>query len=145
MGRTRPAVRGRGCEFYFNSLAPCGANRYCAGSSGSSSKISTHSPRVGRTNICNFILLYLQKFQLTRPVWGEPPKRRLRKSRARISTHSPRVGRTRIDGNEALKLFISTHSPRVGRTRLWRRDCLDKNNFNSLAPCGANPDFLGIL
>ena len=78
----------------FNSLAPCGANpdtqgffdqllaisthsprvgrtigrsilkRYC--------KISTHSPRVGRTVINTFFLIRKIKFQLTRPVWGEP-------------------------------------------------------------------------
>ena len=56
-------------------------------------------------------------FQLTRPVWGEP----------REAVLSP----------EATK--ISTHSPRVGRTRSASAQKTEKSDFNSLAPCGANP------
>ena len=34
------------------------------------------------------------KFQLTRPVWGEPNKAVVQFYDKNISTHSPRVGRT---------------------------------------------------
>ena len=81
------------------------------------SPISTHSPRVGRTVLrlltpeCRFL------FQLTRPVWGEPPS----------------------TANGWTETTISTHSPRVGRTgHAWRR-IEAVTDFNSLAPCGANP------
>ena len=56
-------------------------------------------------------------FQLTRPVWGEPFNEWYNIDRKTISTHSPRVGRTRY----------SLQPPGWG------------DNFNSLAPCGANP------
>ena len=35
--------------------------------------------------------------------------------------------------------YISTHSPRAGRTGYDYNDVLKRGNFNSLAPCGANP------
>ena len=78
--------------------------------------ISTHSPRVGRTDLLLVDLLDPQRFQLTRPVWGEPWKGEI----------------------EDLTAQISTHSPRVGRTRASRSSKRCKANFNSLAPCGAN-------
>ena len=56
-------------------------------------------------------------FQLTRPVWGEPPNHRGVQHPLKISTHSPRVGRT-------------------DRFSVHRSGMPD---FNSLAPCGANP------
>ena len=79
--------------------------------------ISTHSPRVGRTKFRRCPRLLFYAFQLTRPVRGEPTARRDLSSPVGISTHSPRVGRT------SLSEF---------RSGTW---C----NFNSLAPCGANP------
>ena len=57
------------------------------------------------------------KFQLTRPVWGEPLSILVETKRLTISTHSPRVGRT---------LRKTTSQSRM-------------KHFNSLAPCGANP------
>ena len=145
----------------FNSLAPCGANLSLAFSriilkvfqltrpvwgephkclyDGFVQSISTHSPRVGRTvirvnphaEVINFNSLApcganrspycpfycYAPFQLTRPVWGEPVRRHISGAFAHISTHSPRVGRTNLP---ALKVVL----------------CSD---FNSLAPCGANP------
>ena len=78
---------------HFNSLAPCGANRSCT-----------------------FARICWLRFQLTRPVWGEP------------------FGIERIE-----KSFgISTHSPRVGRTTVPYRCARAPCDFNSLAPCGAN-------
>ena len=123
----------------FNSLAPCGANPYSIRITGEQGPISTHSPRVGRTvdpldprrrriNFnslapCGANLWTTMKksvfglFQLTRPVWGEPKFHDYFTSALPISTHSPRVGRT---------AFV------IGQTRV-------PTNFNSLAPCGANP------
>ena len=123
----------------FNSLAPCGANHINSAPFERIDDISTHSPRVGRTFgvysviycYCHFnslapcganqmsmiIAFTISAFQLTRPVWGEPVKRfEERLATSTISTHSPRVGRT-IDA------LIKTG---------------EKENFNSLAPCGAN-------
>ena len=78
--------------------------------------ISTHSPRVGRTPDCTSTSTTRDKFQLTRPVWGEPVKQIVTTPRVPISTHSPRVGRT-LHRNIKLSIYIiSTHSPRVGRT-----------------------------
>ena len=56
------------------------------------------------------------KFQLTRPVWGEPSTLTVIYPASSISTHSPRVGRT------------IAPPPRLFAVR----------HFNSLAPCGAN-------
>ena len=125
-------------------------------------KISTHSPRVGRT-------LYWQRSEQS----------------AQISTHSPRVGRTDLQivssekgtyfnslapcganritpkakkqtpefqltrpvwgepldyGLDMFAHYISTHSPRVGRTHNRTCNRLRFSHFNSLAPCGANQD-----
>ena len=122
----------------FNSLAPCGANPIYA---------YLESPSI--------------PFQLTRPVWGEPliahkniehlsistHSPRVGRTNRRISghtgdtisTHSPRVGRTRqLNASYEYRIGISTHSPRVGRTSLTSCYALVVNDFNSLAPCGAN-------
>ena len=151
---------------HFNSLAPCGANpknshrkihtrtfqltRPVWGEPRQplkglwTERISTHSPRVGRTArppICAMIRANFNSlapcganhddlacfsdqrtFQLTRPVWGEPPHKLLYSKFSRISTHSPRVGRT---------------LRRYGRYK-------DRTHFNSLAPCGANPNRFAV-
>ena len=79
-------------------------------------RISTHSPRVGRTILLSHIKSLHCRFQLTRPVWGEPTDHMLVAARYKISTHSPRVGRT---------------PSKKGRSAAV-------HHFNSLAPCGAN-------
>ena len=100
--------------------------------------ISTHSPRVGRTNACAAFVLA-----------------------ALISTHSPRVGRTLIacgvvvrhlDFNSLapcganlsffafsveLSIFQLTR-PVWGEPYANGRGTKSATNFNSLAPCGAN-------
>ena len=109
------------------------------------SNISTHSPRVGRTRLppplskppthfnslapCGanpsypYTRLSIRRFQLTRPVWGEPGMTSCSSYSFAISTHSPRVGRT------FFVMVLITHS----------------SNFNSLAPCGANHQRWQIL
>ena len=93
VGRTIIGICHTHCIANFNSLAPCGANHNRSIISGT-----------------------LSKFQLTRPVWGEPIF-------AKILYFPPR---------------ISTHSPRVGRTPVILKLCDIIKYFNSLAPCGAN-------
>ena len=139
VGRTFCFCVSQALYHHFNSLAPCGANLIPCGKCVSCRLISTHSPRVGRTlsdlhayrDYYNFNSLApcganhravtaptaSERFQLTRPVWGEPIHVRHLAGISRISTHSPRVGRT-----------SHTTSP---------LNC--DPNFNSLAPCGANP------
>ena len=129
---------------HFNSLAPCGANRILRASLSHTWRfqltrpvwgeprakrysldiwrISTHSPRVGRT-------IYITSSAST----------------VLISTHSPRVGRTAAFAFcNACAIFISTHSPRVGRTRRRIQIHIKCKHFNSLAPCGANLGRVGI-
>ena len=117
VGRTNSTTDAKPFGYHFNSLAPCGANL----------DIRRLGPSIGT-------------FQLTRPVWGEPPVFKASSSDLNISTHSPRVGRTALPFRAyALIWNISTHSPRVGRTELaWQRS-EQSAHFNSLAPCGANP------
>ena len=146
--------------------------------------ISTHSPRVGRTaeTISQYLTLpnfnslapcganrrkcyqlhARPKFQLTRPVWGEPDAAAVGRITAPISTHSPRVGRTyhTINEHRANVTFQLTR-PVWGEPRAtasitkkfpfqitrpvwgepaWTQDGrVHAVNFNSLAPCGANP------
>ena len=138
VGRTRRRIQIHIKCKHFNSLAPCGANRSIDRSITtkwqfqltrpvwgepdmvffwtSSTKISTHSPRVGRTKIFYIRTYTLELFQLTRPVWGEP------------------VSQT----NDQRDHSISTHSPRVGRTPPSTPYHAVPHYFNSLAPCGAN-------
>ena len=86
-------------------------------------RISTHSPRVGRTlRACVLSTAY-----------------------SAISTHSPRVGRTSLIPDHLTKFMISTHSPRVGRTKVQSQPQPQDPHFNSLAPCGANPFSAEVL
>ena len=77
----------------FNSLAPCGANLRVRGDLHRRADFNSLAP-------CGANLIELPfcdttiKFQLTRPVWGEPPDGSATRLTVAISTHSPRVGRT---------------------------------------------------
>ena len=166
VGRTLQVLRVILHIAHFNSLAPCGANLgfeflvltgevfqltrpvwgepFAMRSTTTFLKISTHSPRVGRTNLFVRCRRTTKLFQLTRPVWGEPYYWAKQCQYFGISTHSPRVGRTlhavlfqgrrskfqltrpvwgepRNCVREVEVQTISTHSPRVGRTRRIRR------------------------
>ena len=60
-GRTGGYNRALRYAKNFNSLAPCGANRYVGGSNANGESISTHSPRAGRTfdyNIKGFVPIH---------------------------------------------------------------------------------------
>ena len=123
--------------------------------------ISTHSPRVGRTqkrvevlaNVVHFnslapcganlisrsILSKMDVFQLTRPVWGEPQRRQTRITASHISTHSPRVGRTTPLFADVLNVANFNSLAPCGANPDKGETTLNRRNFNSLAPCGANP------
>ena len=109
---------------HFNSLAPCGANRPLRDPSKLSCQFQLTRPVRGEPSV--FLrVVSMAKFQLTRPVRGEPSSEHKTTFNAGISTHSPRAGRTCRGDHQ------------------YRRN----RNFNSLAPCGANPDtrlFRGI-
>ena len=147
----------------FNSLAPCGANPFSSWwyskyrrfqltrpvwgepevfmSNMILKRISTHSPRVGRTSSRRSSISMQPQFQLTRPVWGEPRQFSETKIIATISTHSPRVGRTepRPKIGQIVIVFQLTR-PVWGEP--GGKNCLGRRataHFNSLAPCGANP------
>ena len=78
-------------------------------------RISTHSPRVGRTNGLK-----------QGASWSS------------ISTHSPRVGRTTdVRRLGKLRLHFNSLAP-CGANLVVRLDIVNDTNFNSLAPCGAN-------
>ena len=57
-------------------------------------RISTHSPRAGRTGFAIVQINGSDIFQLTRPVRGEPNLPFWNSKEYVISTHSPRAGRT---------------------------------------------------
>ena len=148
---------------YFNSLAPCGANPATMRAKCRYGKISTHSPRAGRTRANNNynraipisthspragrthvvvwqvmalpdfnslapcganqqprnVLILRQTFQLTRPVRGEPLS----------------LGR-----NIGSSTFQLTRPVRGEPASPCPADS-SLVNFNSLAPCGANPTY----
>ena len=100
----------------FNSLAPCGANRWLLSLLGQIRHFNSLAP-CGANHGTSLHTRHTRKFQLTRPVWGEPL----------------------IFTRTATTTKISTHSPRVGRTNPQMSETFVERDFNSLAPCGANP------
>ena len=166
-GRTA-LLDGLGIDYIdFNSLAPCGANPMAAAMERLGMTISTHSPRAGRTparNVkrpscigfqltrpvrgepkCMYHLLSRTRFQLTRPVRGEPSTPTLSSGWIAISTHSPRAGRTPVD---TLPIIISSDFNSLapcGANPGRVYGCDEQGDFNSLAPCGANPLKLAVL
>ena len=61
-----------------------------------------------------------------------------------ISTHSPRARRTSVLCGLYARRCISTHSPRARRTRKYGHSGEWSNNFNSLAPRGANLNLCAV-
>ena len=127
-------------------------------------KVSTHSPRGGRTLPPYFKLfpaqcfnslaprganqtiarLFLRKpvFQLTRPAGGEPGDRIVDFFELRfVSTHSPRGGRTASTPARRFRTVrFNSLAPRGAnpKTAAHKRE---NSSFNSLAPLGANRYF----
>ena len=102
-------------------------------------QISTHSPRVGRTHAKQENAQGRNRFQLTRPVWGEPtPQFWQNWSCTHFNSLAPCGANLARISFGRLKTAISTHSPRVGRTLRFASLTAIVKNFNSLAPCGAN-------
>ena len=115
VGRTRNYMEAAIKCINFNSLAPCGANQPPAALMRGSKKFQLTRPVWGEPKLAHNIVLQ-GKFQLTRPVWGEPSVLIVHYGHLFISTHSPRVGRTLCILTARRSFAISTHSPRVGRT-----------------------------
>ena len=161
VGRTKGSASPRKARTNFNSLAPCGANPFLSFYCIFFLYFNSLAPCGANRGYCGK-LTDSKTFQLTRPVWGEPGAEIVATSLQPISTHSPRVGRTlgslyTTQQTNAFQLtrpvwgepimqyipyqqdHISTHSPRVGRTNLRKNTLLSRKDFNSLAPCGANP------
>ena len=78
---------------------------------------------MGRTLYCRLSSLRPRRFQLTRPVRGEP----------------------QVYQQLAHLYIISTHSPRAGRTSQLSCHNRKHDHFNSLAPCGANLSLVNTL
>ena len=124
-------------------------------------EISTHSPRAGRTPEHLTKFMKDLRFQLTRPVRGEPGIAHCLHMRQRdfnslapcganLSALSilslkckfqltrPVRGEPPVECLDFFQFRISTHSPRAGRTIVHRVVGPKRHDFNSLAPCGAN-------
>ena len=182
-GRTLPVNIRTLPRKNFNSLAPCGANRLrgmriiafapfqltrpvrgepgCIIMRSGITRISTHSPRAGRTKPLFALFKELvhfnslapcganqssmttsprrSLFQLTRPVRGEPDLLNYALQVGRISTHSPRAGRTLSTWRtRARTTTFQLTRPVRGEPERRKILFLISFHFNSLAPCGAN-------
>ena len=107
-----------------------GAGRVGAGEWG----ISIHSPRVGRGARSREWGQRRDKFQSTRPGWGEANGGAAACGLCAISIHSPRVGRGFPTAPTAQMTIISIHSPRVGRGMGHQLDLCAWGSFQSTRP-----------
>ena len=101
-------------------------------------QISTHSPRMGRTSGVRPERIRSRNFNSLAPYGANRRGSYKCGYLHRISTHSPRMGRTRLPFFVYKPVQISTHSPRMGRTTRLNSDFANGDDFNSLAPYGAN-------
>ena len=112
--------RGKKRNANFNSHAPCGAQRDNAYTHRTADRcISTHTPHAGRN--AKYRSLFF--------------------TCCSISTHTPHAGRNIIGYQDNGKpKRISTHTPHAGRNIQKKKgNTSDLANFNSHAPCGAQP------
>ena len=121
----------------FNSLAPCGANPPPRLNSGAKSQFQLTRPVWGEPEH-SLVYSFLPQISTHSPRVGRTEADRINQEIDDISTHSPRVGRTSMLIFMPITVQISTHSPRVGRTFESNVTIPDIPDFNSLAPCGAN-------
>ena len=138
VGRTRLFFGRRAVLPHFNSLAPCGANPVDHRSRGRENQFQLTRPVWGEPPFeTGAPAIYA--FQLTRPVWGEPCRCRRRSCTvSHFNSLAPCGANHRVRFFRAQPWVISTHSPRVGRTPRKDESVSNITNFNSLAPCGAN-------
>ena len=141
VGRTLVFLRSRKLSVHFNSLAPCGANLDPRRSTPRGFAFQLTRPVWGEPILSGVSAIHPELFQLTRPVWGEPIFFMVVFEMPSISTHSPRVGRTvKIFGELRNVHKFQLTRPVWGEpsTLLRLSECVFY--FNSLAPCGANPE-----
>ena len=129
--------------FNFNSHAPCGAQLAAARYDYGRQKFQLTRPMRGATVKCLDSRFAAEVFQLTRPMRGATLiLKTLRLSGKTISTHTPHAGRNKF----ACVLYFSFIRP-FQLTRPMRGatishktpQVIHTKNFNSHAPCGAQP------
>ena len=100
--------------------------------------ISTHSPHAGRTEFAVACAKYLKNFNSLAPCGANPDNRGAPMLARKFQLTRPMRGEPNFGLSKNSLSLISTHSPHAGRTD--RPDHSDDrlHNFNSLAPCGAN-------
>ena len=138
VGRTSWGVKRFLKKFYFNSLAPCGANQNCLHFRNAPSHFNSLAP-CGANPAGTDLNVPARGFQLTRPVWGEPVLLSYSFLNVGFQLTRPVWGEPFMNFVKCSGINISTHSPRVGRTLSKNRSRASHTYFNSLAPCGANP------
>ena len=114
-GRTCFAGVANFCYYHFNSLAPCGANRRTCVCVRCKAYFNSLAP-CGANLLPHKSFLDVRKFQLTRPVRGEP---------------------TLLTLVRLPSIFQLTRPVR-GEPFATGRGMPPSADFNSLAPCGAN-------
>ena len=107
--------------------------------------ISTHTPHAGRNYRLRNPCFFHYPFQLTRPMRGATQHQKFHQLRyLRISTHTPHAGRNGADNPPPPPRAsnFNSHAP-CGAQPFPGRNTRRPGNFNSHAPCGAQPRPLG--
>ena len=100
--------------------------------------ISTHSPHAGRTTNCARAGVVSKHFNSLAPRGANPLKRAWRDPRNSFQLTRPTRGEPRACYARSHSFSISTHSPHAGRTADGVTTYTYTDDFNSLAPRGAN-------
>ena len=100
--------------------------------------ISTHSPHAGRTTNCARAGVVSKHFNSLAPRGANPLKRAWRVPRNSFQLTRPTRGEPRACYARSHSFSISTHSPHAGRTADGVTTYTYTDDFNSLAPRGAN-------
>ena len=115
VGRTLPQTLPPPVPFHFNSLAPRGANHFRTCGSAASNRFQLTRPAWGEPKKLGHRYEVI-KFQLTRPAWGEPLFHELFAGTSKFQLTRPAWGEPIPASHLEVQYTISTHSPRVGRT-----------------------------
>ena len=99
-------------------------------------RVSTHSPRGGRTTGMIVVRIPIFTFQLTRPAGGEPRHTGLCMASFQFQLTRPAGGEPIPPQNPTILYRVSTHSPRGGRTFRKRRSSPQSKTFQLTRPAG---------
>ena len=136
-GRTLCNIASRRVRPNFNSLAPCGANPALISHSPTQWHFNSLAP-CGANLISRARRRHRRRFQLTRPVRGEPLPQTKSWIVWDISTHSPRAGRTGANVGALIRVNHFNSLAPCGANLFFGKLFCECVHFNSLAPCGAN-------